>query len=57
MSLCYTNKMQLCVGLNTFLIVLLHGKFIFPIFLPSASLCGAFDVGKNRMFQIIGKQR
>lgn len=68
MSVCYTSKTELCVGLNIFFIVLLHSIFIFLIFLPYASFCGASylkhmkhifisDVGKNQMFQISGKQR
>lgn len=53
-SLCYTNKMQLCVGLNTFLIVLLHSRFIFPMFLPHASLCCAcLMLGRTRCFKLL----
>lgn len=59
MSLCYTSKTQLCVGLNTLLTVLLHSSFRFPMFLPYASFCGAYlMLGRIRCFKLlVNKER
>lgn len=58
MSLCYTSKRQLCVGLNTSFIGLLQSSFYIS---HVSALCFflwcILDVGKNQMFQIIAKQR
>lgn len=54
MSLCYTSKRQLCVGLNTSFIGLLQSSFVFPMFLPYASFCGAYwMLGKIRCFKLL----
>ena len=49
-----SNKMQLLACLNTFLIVLLHSRFTFPILLPHTSLCGVYlMLGRIRCIRLL----